>query len=502
MGLATKIQPRLRSFEARVRIWGRRRPLLQTIAIVLVSGLVYGIAFRLAISTFLRDNLSVCWPIVGLQVAFFLRTPRRFWPQMITGMVIVQVTLEWSQPIDQVVSDTVSDVAELLIAAYCLPPLNGVSRWIKERGLLKRFIVWPALLGPAITGFPVAAAYSRDLDLHVSYWPYWARWFTGDAIGIVLWLPLGVILISRETYALFAWKNLSRTLGLLGTFSLVGWALFNYKPTPIAFLLMPFLLLIAFKLGFSGSAIAVNILSIVSAKGTLHRLGPFGSIQEPYSVTALQAFLAVSMLMCFPVSILQLERDDFERETREAYERMEKLAISDGLTGLANRRRFDDIFDQEWRRAMREGEPVGVMMIDVDSFKLFNDFYGHLAGDQCLRNIADSIRSTVNRAGDLPARFGGEEFVVLMPGTDLFGVLQVAEVLRYRIELLRLEHKRSLHQIVTVSVGCWSAIPKIGTLPASLIEAADQGLYSAKLNGRNRVSTISAEIEEAAVRAS
>jgi diguanylate cyclase (GGDEF)-like protein len=470
--------------------------------IVVVSGLVYGIAFRLSISTFLRDNLSVCWPLVGIQVAFFLRTPRRFWPQMVTGMVIVQVALEWQQPWDQITSDTVSDVAELLIAAYWLPPLKGISKWIKEPDLLKRFIVWPAVLGPALTAFPVAAAYSRDLSLHVSYWVYWARWFTGDMVGIVLWLPLGIILISRETYALFTWRNLPRTLGLLGTFSLAGWGLFNYRPTPIAFILMPLLLLIAFRLGFSGSAIAVNVLSIVSAKGTLHHLGPFGSIQEPYSVTALQAFLAVSMLMCFPISILLLERDEFERETREAYERVEKLAISDGLTGLANRRRFDDIFDQEWRRAMREGEPVGVMMIDVDCFKLFNDFYGHLAGDQCLRSIADSIRSSVNRAGDLPARFGGEEFVVLMPGTDLCGVLQVAEMLRLRIEVLRLEHKRSPHHIVTVSVGCWSAIPKPGAVPESLIDAADQGLYSAKLNGRNRVSTMSAEVEQTAAQAS
>jgi diguanylate cyclase (GGDEF)-like protein len=485
-----------------VRFWGRRHPWLQAIAIILVSGLVYGIAFRLAISTFLRDNLSVCWPLVGFQVAFFLRTPRRFWPQMVTGMVIVQVALERSQPLDQILSDTVSDVAELLIAAYWLPPLHGLSRWIKEPGLLKRFIVWPAVLGPAITGFPVAVAYSRELDLHVSYWAYWARWFTGDMIGIVLWLPLGVILLSSETYTLFAWKSLPRTLGLLGSFSVVGWALFNYKPTPIAFVLMPFLLFIALKLGFSGSAIAVNVLSILSAKGTLHRLGPFGSIPEPYSVTALQGFLAVSMLMCFPISILLLERDDFERETREAYERVEKLAITDGLTGLANRRRFDDIFDQEWRRAMREGEPVGIMMIDVDCFKLFNDFYGHLAGDQCLRSIADSIRSSVSRPGDLPARFGGEEFVVLMPGTDLCGVLQVAEILRFRIELLQLEHERSPHRIVTVSVGCWSTVPKPGTLPASLIEIADQGLYSAKLGGRNRVSTISAEVERPVAHAS
>jgi hypothetical protein len=107
---------------------------------------------------------------------------------MIAGMVIFQIALEWSQPWEQILSDTVGDVAELLIAVYWLPPLNGVSKWIREPGLLKRFILWAAVLDPAITAFPAAAGYASDLQ--VSYWSYWTRRFTGDMIGIVLWLPL------------------------------------------------------------------------------------------------------------------------------------------------------------------------------------------------------------------------------------------------------------------------------------------------------------------------
>ena len=485
MGLAATLQPTLRNFKARVYIDIRRFPWLQTVTIALASGVVFGLGFSLSLSTFLTDNVAVCWPLVGLQVAALLRIPRRHWPPVIIGILISQVILEWREPADEMIVDAICDIAELLIAAFCLPALKGVSDWIKQPHLLKRFIIWPMLLGPALTAFPVAAVFSHELG--VNYWRYWARWFTGDMLGVVLWLPLGVILISRETYDLFAWKALPRTIGLIGTLSLAGWAIFNFRPTPVAFVLMPLLLLIAFRLGFSGSAIAVNILCVLSAKGTLHHLGPFGLIPEPYNVTALQLYLAFCMLMCFPVSIILLERDDFERATKAAYQKMEQLAISDGLTGLANRRRFDTVFAEEWRRAIRAGDPIAVMMIDVDCFKLFNDLYGHLAGDDCLRKIADSIRSTVRRAGDLPARFGGEEFVVLMPRTNLSGALEVAEAVRLQVELLRLEHKRNPHNFVTISIGCWSTIPKADVLPDSLIDAADQGLYCAKQSGRNRI---------------
>ena len=234
--------------------------------------------------------------------------------------------------------------------------------------------------------------------------------------------------------------------------------------------------------------IAANVLCVLGAKGTLHHLGPFGKIAEPYDVMMLQLFLAVSMLVCFPVSIILLERNIFEREMKDAYAHMEHLAISDGLTGLANRRQFDGVFAEEWRRAMRAREPIAILMIDVDCFKLYNDLYGHLAGDDCLRKIADSIRSSVKRAGDLTARFGGEEFVLLMPRTNLCGALEVAENVRFHVELMRLEHSGNPHRIVTISIGCWSVIPKPDMLPDALIELADQGLYSAKQEGRNRVA--------------
>ncbi len=490
--LAATIRPKLHSLNATVAEGIHRFHWVQAAAIFVVSGVVFGVGFRFSTGTFLRENLSVCWPLVGLQAAALLRVRRQHWPATLLGMALSQIVLERAEPLAEITADTLCDVCEVLIAAFCLPALNGLSAWMKQPRLFRRFLLWPTLLGPALTAFPIAAIFSREL--HVSFWSYWARWFLGDALGIVLWLPLGIVLMSQETLSLFRVKASPRTFGLLGILSLTAWAIFQLKPMPIDFILLPLLLVIALKLGFSGSVLAVNLLGIISARGTLHHLGPFSLLPDPYSVTTLQVFLACSMLMCFPVAILLLERDSFEFDMQEAYARMEQLAICDGLTGLANRRRFDTVFDEEWRRALRDGDSIAILMIDVDSFKLFNDLYGHLAGDECLRQVANSLRGNVKRAGDLAARFGGEEFIVMMPRTDLPGALAAAETLRAGVQMLQLKHQRSSHLVVTISIGCWSTIPVADIMPSTLVDTADRGLYLAKQSGRNRIGTISAAL--------
>lgn len=160
----------------------------------------------------------------------------------------------------------------------------------------------------------------------------------------------------------------------------------------------------------------------------------------------------------------------------------------DWLTGLANRRRFDEMLQQEWGRARRDETSLAVLMIDVDYFKPFNDTYGHQAGDACLQQVAKAISGVVHRPGDLPARYGGEEFVVVLPQTDAKGAAQVGERMRAAVEALRLQHVKSrASDRVTISVGAASVIPPEKGEPATLIAAADQALYQAKREGRNRV---------------
>lgn len=168
---------------------------------------------------------------------------------------------------------------------------------------------------------------------------------------------------------------------------------------------------------------------------------------------------------------------------------LEQLVSLDGLTNIFNRRKFNEVIDIEWNRAIRDENPLSLIMIDVDQFKSYNDHYGHAAGDDCLRRVANALKMGIKRAADFLARYGGEEFAVILPGTDLAGAGNVAENLRKAIEALRIHHACSqVAPHVTVSLGATTMKPQKDLLSAVvLIKEADKMLYRAKEEGRNRM---------------
>ncbi|CAK0757987.1 two-component system, chemotaxis family, response regulator WspR [Gammaproteobacteria bacterium] len=167
---------------------------------------------------------------------------------------------------------------------------------------------------------------------------------------------------------------------------------------------------------------------------------------------------------------------------------LENLALLDSLTGIPNRRRFDEVFSTEWQRAARNHLVLSLLMVDVDHFKAFNDNYGHGAGDECLRKVATALRVSLIRTTDFVARVGGEEFIVILPECDAENVRCVAERIRAKVESLHIPHRHSaVTNWITVSVGCASIFPSLDTEPRILIETADQSLYLAKNKGRNQI---------------
>jgi len=184
----------------------------------------------------------------------------------------------------------------------------------------------------------------------------------------------------------------------------------------------------------------------------------------------------------------RLEIDRAETALTRSNEELARLSGLDPLTGLANRRTLDDCLARECARLRRPGQQIAVLLCDVDHFKAYNDHYGHLAGDACLKQVAEVLSAVVRRANDVVARYGGEEFVVVLPSTDCAGALRVAEEARARVSALRIPHERSdVAPIVTLSVGVACSDPATPLSPEDLLRRADAALYEAKRAGRNRV---------------
>ncbi len=180
-----------------------------------------------------------------------------------------------------------------------------------------------------------------------------------------------------------------------------------------------------------------------------------------------------------------------ETSLQEANEKLERLVNLDGLTQLANRRCFDEYLEQEWQRLAREQLPLSLVMCDIDFFKNYNDTYGHVAGDDCLRKVSLVFKESIHRPADLAARYGGEEFVLVLPNTGIEGAIQVTEAIRQGLLDLQIHHENSAaSKFVTLSMGVTCLVPTVDSHPAVLLTAADYALYRAKELGRNQTYQI------------
>ncbi len=191
--------------------------------------------------------------------------------------------------------------------------------------------------------------------------------------------------------------------------------------------------------------------------------------------------------------ISRLQRDEAFRFLRESQKNLadanielQKLAALDSLTGIANRRRFDETLHLEWQRGQRQRRPLSLLMCDIDCFKLFNDTFGHLAGDLCLKKAAAVLTACLKRPADVAARYGGEEFAIILPDTDAAGARKVAEHCLQQLHAMAMDNPRSPHKVVTMSIGMATLVPGPETQERDMVDSADRALYAAKNDGRHR----------------
>lgn len=248
----------------------------------------------------------------------------------------------------------------------------------------------------------------------------------------------------------------------------------------------------ALKAGEATREIPVIFLSALDSateKVKAFTIGGADYITKPFHAEEILARVQQQLMLQWQKQQLQQEireRKRVEEELRQANQELKRLANIDGLTQVANRRCFDETLDQEWKRLRREHASLSLLLCDIDFFKRYNDHYGHLLGDDCLKQIARAIAQSTRRPADLVARYGGEEFAVLLPNTTLEGAICVAGQIQATVASLKIPHAQSLiSNVVTLSIGIGCMAPQVQDLPEQLIVAADQALYSAKAKGRN-----------------
>lgn len=276
-------------------------------------------------------------------------------------------------------------------------------------------------------------------------------------------------------------------------------AMVHYEPTPetnyysgllllimgaFAFMRMRFLYAISWALITISGYEVVAIFGKHTTKSIL-MLNSF-NITATLIIGAFSNYLLENYLRRDFLNSILLESEN--RLLQEATRELRRISNSDALTNLGNRRHFEQMFEQEWLRATRSNTPISLILLDIDFFKHYNDNYGHQAGDDCLRLVAEEIGGFARRPGDTSARYGGEEFVLVLPGIDLVQAASIAEACRACVESLEIPHSHSkVHKVVTVSAGVATLVPEHDISMKSLVAAADNALYQAKREGRNRV---------------
>lgn len=231
-----------------------------------------------------------------------------------------------------------------------------------------------------------------------------------------------------------------------------------------------------------GSALEVQLMAIALAD----RFNVFRKEKENAQKQLLQAQQRIMKNLRESEVMLEERVAQRTKELEIANQKLAALSITDGLTGIANRRHFDTVLAVEWERASRQNQPLALGLLDVDWFKKYNDFYGHQMGDECLKMVANILKETICRTGDLVARYGGEEFVFIAPATNSDMALKMAQKICREFERRALPHELSDFNVVSVSIGIAAIIPIEGQKPNDLIQIADEALYRAKKEGRNR----------------
>ena len=439
------------------------------------------------------NGQATIWPANGVVLAILLTSRVALWPAYLALGVLADVAAAYllGFPLNVIVRFPLVNLLELTLTLALLRRFVGENYDLSQPRILARFSVIAAVVAPAVSTLLNALLFSF-LTMRGIEADFFLAVFFAHALGIITITPVALSLLGQK-YARSAKRpRLLLSAAVTGLFLATTVLVFAQSRYHVMFLVYPPLVFMVCLFGLVGGAASLFFTTYIAIVFTLYGHGPI-ILEETGSeltrILMLQFYVSVAAFLVLPLSAILAERDRAELQLEQSKERLAELARTDPLTGLANRRQLDETLEQECRRANRYGTALSLLLLDVDHFKTFNDQYGHQAGDGCLRAVSDVVKTFGRRPGDLAARYGGEELAVLLVSAPADAGPARAEALRQAVEDLRLPHAgKEECGVVTVSIGVATVHPQNHpATPKMLIERADEMLYEAKRQGRNRI---------------
>ena len=381
-------------------------------------------------------GVATIWFTNGMLFALVILRPRSLWIQYFAVGLLADTLADvlYGDRIALAFGVSLANSVEVILSAIILTYIFGNPFNLSRRRPLVGFLVIAVIGATAVTS-ALGASWTLLFVKAGPWLTLFRTWYLGDILGMSIMAPLVFILLRPGFFHMLHRTRLLNTLGLLTVPAIATLLVFSHSQDPLIFFIFPALLLVVFRLGFPGTVLAVGVIAFISISLTVRGYGPLMLVADHrmlHRIVDVQIFLAVALFTSFSVAALLEERKELETSLQQSESRYRLLANQDGLTGLANRRSFDDRLEAEWQTALLAHQPLSLLMIDVDLFKKYNDLYGHINGDACLRQIANVIADTIHLTAGEASRFGGEEFAVILPNTDSAHAMTTAETLRLR----------------------------------------------------------------------
>ena len=433
-------------------------------------GVVYFVAGKLGLQlAYVHASATAVWPCTGIAIAALLVFGYRVWPGILIGAFLVNLTTAGTVATSIAIAG--GNTLEALAGCYLVGRFaHGKEAFARAQDVFK-FALLAGMVATAVSAtIGVATLAVSGLADWSAFGSIWCTWWLGDAIGAVLVTPLLLLWWENPRLKWTSEQITELAFLFIGLFT-AAWSVFGepfhseLKNYPLEYLCIPFLVWAAYRFGRRKAATALGALAVIATWGTLHGFGPFARESRNTSLLLLQAFMGI---MAVTTMALAAEVTEHKR----AQERVRNLAVSDPLTGLANYRQLVEALETEIKRFGRNERPFVVLLLDLDGLKKINDAHGHIVGSRALCRLADMLR-LYSREMDTAGRYGGDEFVLILPETDLEAARLVAQRISKRLAEDGEEPK------ISVSIGT-AIYPDDGETVNEILGAADRDLYREK----------------------